>query len=151
DLNRLAIHQHSAGIEAIDAEKRAAEFRPAGADEARHPDNFACAQGKRDAGKIALPRGHALHAQPLLARRHRVALINLYHLAAYHVANDAVRGDFSEVSGINGIAVAQDGDAISHGPQLLQPVSDVNHSHSALPESLHDAEYLLGFGTRQRG
>ena len=53
--------------------------------------------------------------------------------------------------GVDRVAVAQDGDAVAHRAQLLQPMGNVDDAHAALPQRAHDAEDLLGFGAGERG
>ena len=53
-------------------------------------------------------------------------------------------------AGVDGAAVAQDGDAIADRAQFVQPVRDVDDAHLALAQRAHDAEDFRRLGARER-
>ena len=63
----------------------------------------------------------------------------------------SVSGEFHQSAGVDGLAVAQNGDAIAHGTQFLQAMGDVDDCGPAIAQSSHDAEDFLRFGIGQRG
>jgi hypothetical protein len=84
-------------------------------------------------------------------RRDFLALVDGGDVATDHMCDEAVGRDIGEAAGMDGSAVAQNGDAIPDGAQLVHAVGDVNDSHAAGFQIANDAEDLLGFSVGKRG
>jgi hypothetical protein len=82
---------------------------------------------------------------------HGLALIESGDFAADHVANHAVGREGFELFGVDGFAVAEDGDAVADAAELLHAVGDVDDAGAAVPKGANDFEDLVGFGFRERG
>ena len=70
--DRFAFHVHAAGVDAVDTEDRAAQFRSSGADQAGHPTISPARSCERDVVEHALAR-EPLDTQQLRSGRRQAA------------------------------------------------------------------------------
>ena len=71
-------------------------------------------------------------------------------LAADHPAHEVVRGHLRGRAVVGDRAVAQDGDRVADGEDLVQAVGDEQHGRAALAQRAHDAEQPLDLEPGER-
>ena len=148
---RLPFERHRAVLRAVRAEQKARQLRPAGADEAAKPEDFAPPQIEAHAFD---PRraGEGAHGE---GRRAGGSSVRPFRRRVDGAADDGFdnrlprqlrSGEFRHRP-----AVAKDGHPLAELENFVEPMRDVKHRDSRPPKVANDAEQPLGLRRRQRG
>ena len=125
-------------------------MRP-GPDQSGEPENLAAAHGERDVADSRGAAGQPARLQHDFADRDLALGEDGVDVAAHHQADQLRAVHVAQFAGGDGVAVAQDGDAVGDGGDFVQAVRDVDDARAFAAQRLDDAEEALHFAFGERG
>ncbi len=151
----LALEFGGAGVGVVEAEEQAGDLGAAGAEQAGEAEDLAATdvEVERLDGEAAAV---AAHGEEGLAGGGGgvLAVVERLHLgegAAHHVGDELEAGQLGGGVFADEFAVAQDGDAVGEGVNLVEKMGDEDDGEALVAQAAHDGEELLDLALVEGG
>ena len=149
-LDRLAAKPDFAGVERIQTEENAGEFRAAGPHETEQAKDLAAVQGEVDVLDDALGAEVARGKQDGRLRCRCAFRVKLLDSAADHQRDHAADVEFPAGAESRQLAVAKHRDVVGHAHDVAENMRNVDHRLAGLAQPLDQAEQPFRFARGQR-
>jgi len=134
----------------IGAEDAARHLGAPAAHQAKHAEDFTARQRKTDLLEGPVP-AQLVNAQHFLARLRAALGVDLFQCPAHHHPDQLPLARFLRVYRADKLAILQDGDAVGHFEDFIQPVGNVEDQGGLFFELPDQAEQAVDFFLGQHG